>query len=195
MSYEVYSVDIIYIAVVIVINARSTVFLGCIYPHIVGQIWVVVLNHTVDNCNNNARITCSDIPSLTDIDICASLNASKDRCIANVDIVPLLAQLRVVKCRIEAIISASCRSVDCRCSRLNIGNMAQTRVILHLLNLGYRCKHLRSLVQIGVLVKIDNIPTVHTLCTQTILVLARDKETLDFGSANLLQNLIKLINT
>ena len=74
IGYEVYTVNIVDITIIIIVNTRYTILLSGIHPHIIFKIWVAILNHTVYDCHNNAWVAGCNIPSLVKVDICTSLS-------------------------------------------------------------------------------------------------------------------------
>ena len=90
---EVESVDVVDETVAVVVDTGGAVELGGVDEHIAGEVFVVDVDTSVDDGDNNVGITCRDLPCLEEVDVGAGRHSGRP----GVVVVPLLGQTRVVE--------------------------------------------------------------------------------------------------
>jgi hypothetical protein len=63
------TMDIINITITIIIDTLDAVLLSRVYPHNGSQVWVVVIDTSVDHCDHDFWTTCLQSPSLGRINV------------------------------------------------------------------------------------------------------------------------------
>ena len=67
--HEVVTIDIIYISVSVVVNARFSVELSLVYHHVLLEVGVVILETTVDDGHEHVALSCLSLPSFPHIGV------------------------------------------------------------------------------------------------------------------------------
>ena len=83
---EVPSVNVVDIAVAVVVNARRTVKLCFVDEHIGGEVFVSVVDTTIDDCHNHVFLAGSGFPRLKQVDVGTGTAARNGACVV---VVPL----------------------------------------------------------------------------------------------------------
>ncbi|CCZ08487.1 unknown [Odoribacter sp. CAG:788] len=88
------SVNIVYIIIIIVVTTCRSIFFSLVHPHIILQIFMLIINTTVYNSNNHFRRPGSHLPGLQQINIGTGNRILHSSIIY---IVPLRPQKRIIR--------------------------------------------------------------------------------------------------
>ena len=64
--------DVIYITVPVVVDSVACDLL-CVHPHVCLEVRMAVLHAFVNDCNDDLRVACDDLPYILDIDVCSCI--------------------------------------------------------------------------------------------------------------------------
>ena len=164
--YKVITVTVTFVAVAVFIFCR-TYFFGFVGPHVANQIRVVPHYTFIKYCYNDGRVSFTQFPSFTAIYVCTgnSFGTFFYKIVAaRVLVMPLVFQSRVVEGQSFAGTSHMLQIAGREVQRffLRVVGTPDGRVALNLGDFTQLSELPGSFFQVGVFVKANDIPQVHT---------------------------------